>query len=262
MTDNPKVSIITVAYNSQSTIKHTVESVNAQNYANKEYIIVDGGSTDWTLDILNTCKDRIDFMISEKDRGIYDAMNKGILASTGDIIGILNSDDFYADNLVLSKVVKAFKESKCDCLYGDLVYVSRADASKVVRYWESGNFDITKLNNGWMLPHPTFFVRKSIYDKYGLYNTELESAADYEMILRLLHKHKINVSYMSEIMIKMRMGGKSNRSLWNRLKANNEDALAWSENKLPKPSFIRFKKPFKKIKQFFVKPKFFEDINN
>ena len=119
-----------------------------------------------------------------------------------------------------------------------------------------------KLNNGWMLPHPTFFVKRSVYEKYGLYNTDLKSAADYEMILRLLYKHNLNVVYMDEIMVKMRMGGKSNRSLWNRIKANNEDGLAWSKNQLNKPFFIRFKKPLKKIKQFFVKPDFFEDINN
>ena len=250
-----KISIITVAYNCQSTIKHTVESVGYQDYPNVEYIVIDGASTDWTLEILDYCQDKIDYFISEEDNGIYDAMNKGILASTGDIIGILNSDDFYPDNEVLSKVAKAFKNSDCDCVYGDLVYVNKGDTKKIVRYWKSGKFNISKLNNGWMLPHPTFFVKKSVYEKYGLYSTDLKSAADYEMILRLLLKYKLNVIYIPEILVKMRMGGKSNRSFWNRIKANHEDSLAWTKNQLNKPMFIRFKKPLKKIRQFFLKPK-------
>ena len=255
MVRDPKISIITVAYNGQSTIKHTVESVSSQDYSNVEYIVIDGASTDWTIDILDYCKDKIDYFISEEDNGIYDAMNKGILASTGDIIGILNSDDFYPNNEVLSKVAKIIKDVDCDCVYGDLVYVNKGDVSKIVRYWKSGEFNMPKLNNGWMLPHPTFFVKKSVYKKYGLYNTDLKSAADYEMILRLLLKHKLNVKYIPEILVKMRTGGESNRLLWNRIRANHEDSLAWTKNQLNKPLFIRFRKPFRKIKQFFTKPK-------
>ena len=255
MVRDPKISIITVAYNGQSTIKHTVESVSSQDYPYVEYIIIDGASTDWTIDILDYCKDKIDYLISEEDNGIYDAMNKGILASTGDIIGILNSDDFYPNNEVLSKVAQVFKDSDCDCVYGDLVYVNKGDASKIVRYWKSGKFNMSKLNNGWMLPHPTFFVKKSIYNKFGLYNTELENAADYEMILRLLYKHAIKVSYIPNILVKMRTGGTSNSSLVNRLKANREDGFAWRLNDLRKPIFLRFLKPLKKIRQFFLKPK-------
>ncbi len=255
MIKNPKISIITVSYNSQSTIKHTIDSVSSQTYKNKEYILIDGASQDWTLDILDFKKDEIDNFVSEKDDGIYDAMNKGIKAATGDIIGILNSDDFYYNQDVLSKVAKVFEETNCDCLYGDLIFVNKGDISKIVRYWKSGKFEKNIMKKGWMLPHPTFFVRKKIYQKYGLYNTSLKRAADYEMILRLLHKEKINIEYIPEILIKMRVGGESNASIWNRLKGNNEDNIAWNLNGLKKPHFIRFIKPFRKISQFFRKPK-------
>ncbi|MEE2700019.1 MAG: glycosyltransferase family 2 protein [Bacteroidota bacterium] len=254
MKKNFKISIITVALNSQSTIKHTIESVDSQDYNNVEYIIIDGASTDWTLTILESYKDKVNYFISEHDDGIYDAMNKGIKAATGDIIGILNSDDFYPNSKVLSKVAKVFEQTNCDCLYGDLVYVDQGNARKVVRYWQSGSFKKSKLNTGWMLPHPTFFVKKEVYEKFGLYNTDLRSAADYEMILRLLNKHQISVEYIPEIIVKMRRGGKSNSSIWNRLRANEEDSRAWKLNNLYRPYFVRVLKPLIKLKQFFKKP--------
>ena len=254
MIKNPKISIITVCCNSQSTIRHAVESVSSQDYPNIEYIVIDGASTDWTLRVLEYCKDKIDYFISDNDDGIYDAMNKGIRAATGDIIGILNSDDYYYANNIISKITETFKETNCDCLYGDLVYVDKSDGRKVVRYWRSGEFSVSKLDKGWMLPHPTFFVKRSIYKKYGLYNTDLSTAADYEMILRLLYKNSLNIVYIPEILVKMRMGGKSNKTLWNRIKANKEDSLAWTKNQLNKPMFVRFKKPLQKLRQFFLKP--------
>ena len=163
MNKNPKISIITVAFNSQSTIRQTIESVFLQDYGNIEYIMIDGGSTDWTLDIIENYKDKIHYFSSEKDDGIYDAMNKGIRVATGDIIGILNSDDFYASKNVISDVVDVFNTDNCDSLYGDLVYVKFSNAERVVRYWKTGIFSILKLKRGWMLPHPTFFVKKSIF---------------------------------------------------------------------------------------------------
>ena len=255
MIKEPKISIITVSFNSQSTIKQTIQSVDSQDYQNKEFLLIDGASADWTLDIISFLKDKINYFVSEKDNGIYDAMNKGIQAASGDIIGILNSDDFYSSNQVLSKVTKIFEETDCDCLYGDLVYVDKGDARNIVRYWKSGEFSKKKLRMGWMLPHPTFFVKKEIYEKYGLYNIKLKTAADYEMILRLLHNVSIKVEYLPEILIKMRIGGESNSSFINRLKGNYEDNLAWDMNNLRKPPFIRFLKPLRKIKQFFKKPK-------
>lgn len=255
MFKNPKISIITVAFNSQSTISRTIESIFSQDYDNIEYILIDGGSTDWTLDIIENYKDKIDFFVSEEDDGIYDAMNKGIRQATGDIVGILNSDDFYPNNTVISDVVDVFRKDNCDSLYGDLVYVKLSNAKNIVRYWKAGIFSQLKLKRGWMLPHPTFFVKKSIYDRFGLYNTELRSAADYEMILRLLYKYSITVSYIPIILVKMSIGGTSNANIINRMRANKEDGKAWRLNNLKEPRFVRLLKPLQKVKQFFLKPK-------
>ena len=250
-----KISIITVSYNSEKTIKDTIESIFLQDYTNIEYIVIDGGSTDGTLDIIKKYAHQISYYISEPDKGIYDAMNKGIKAATGDIIGILNSDDFYPNSFVINNVAKTFVRRSCDAVYGDLVYLKENDTSKIVRYWQAGEYSTSKIKNGWMLPHPTFFVKKEMYERYGYYDTDLKSAADYEMILKLLYKHNINVFYIPMILVKMRMGGVSNSSLINRIKANKEDGLAWTINQLNKPMFVRIKKPLQKIRQFFLKPK-------
>ena len=254
MIQKTKISIITVSFNSAKTIKHTIESILSQNYNNIEYIIIDGGSTDGTIDIVKTYKEHISYFSSESDNGIYDAMNKGILAATGDIVGILNSDDFYPNSFILSNVVESFEQNACDAVYGDLVYVKSKNISKITRYWQAGEYSTLKIKNGWMLPHPTFFVRKIIYERHGLYNTDLRCAADYEMILKLLYKHNISVYYIPMILVNMRSGGESNKSFWHRLKANKEDSLAWTKNQLNKPMFVRLKKPLQKLKQFFLKP--------
>ena len=255
MNKNPKISIITVAFNSVKTIQDTIESILLQDYKNIEYIIIDAGSSDGTVEIIKSFGDKITYFISESDHGIYDGMNKGIKAASGDLIGILNSDDFYPNNFILSNVAKTFVNHQCDAVYGDLVYVRDYDKNKIVRYWQAGDYSAFKIKNGWMLPHPTFFVKKSIYDRFGLYNTELKRAADYEMILKLLYKQNISVKYIPMILVNMRMGGASNSSLMNRIKANKEDGLAWTKNQLNKPMFIRIKKPLQKVRQFFLKPK-------
>lgn len=251
----PKISIITVSFNSVRTIQDTIESILLQDYKNIEYIIIDAGSSDGTVEIIKSFGDKITYFISESDQGIYDGMNKGIKAASGDLIGILNSDDFYPNNFILSNVAKTFFHNQCDAVYGDLVYVKHCDKNKIVRYWQAGDYSALKITNGWMLPHPTFFVKKSIYDRFGLYNTELKSAADYEMILKLLYKQNISVKYIPMILVNMRVGGASNSSLINRIKANKEDGLAWTKNQLNKPMFIRIKKPLQKVRQFFLKPK-------
>ena len=251
---NLKISIITVAFNSVDTIKETIESIIAQNYTNIEYIIIDGGSKDGTLDLAKKYSKHIEYISSEPDNGIYDAMNKGINAATGDIVGILNSDDFYPNSFVLSNVASSFEKYNCDAIYGDLVYVKSDNVSKITRYWQAGKYSTSKIKNGWMLPHPTFFVKREIYQRYGLYNTALKSAADYEMILKLLYKHNISVYYIPMILVNMRLGGESNKSFWNRIKANKEDSLAWTKNQLQRPMLIRLKKPLQKLKQFFLKP--------
>ena len=244
----PKITIITVAYNSANTIRDTINSITNQDYKNIEYL------NDGTIDIIKEFPDTVDYYISEKDKGIYDAMNKGIIAATGDIIGILNSDDFYPNNFILSNVAKSFYQEQCDAVYGDLVYVHMQDTSRIVRYWQAGTYTTAKLKNGWMLPHPTFFVKSSIYNRFGLYSTELKQAADYKMILKLLYKHNISASYIPMILVKMRMGGASNVSLRQRLRANKEDGLAWTKNQLKRPLFVRIKKPLQKVRQFFIKP--------
>jgi len=255
MNSNLKISIITVSFNSVITIRDTIESIICQDYNNIEYIIIDAGSKDGTLDIIKEYKEHISYFISEDDNGIYDGMNKGITAATGDVVGILNSDDFYPNSFVISNVARTFEKQVCDAVYGDLVYVKFFDIDKIVRYWQSGQYTVKKVKNGWMLPHPTFFVKKHLYDKYGYYNTDLKTAADYQMILKLLYKYNIKVIYIPMILVNMRMGGASNSSIMNRIRANKEDGLAWTKNQLNKPMLVRIKKPLQKIKQFFLKPK-------
>jgi len=252
---NLKISIITVSFNSVETIRDTIKSIISQDYENIEYILIDAGSTDGTLDIIKEYEGYINYFSSEEDDGIYDGMNKGISVASGEVVGILNSDDFYPNSYIVSNVARTFEKRNCDAVYGDLLYVKFYDTDKIVRYWQSGNYSVKKIKNGWMLPHPTFFVKREMYEKYGYYNTELKSAADYEMILKLLYKQNINVFYIPMILVKMRMGGKSNASIMNRIRANKEDGLAWTENQLYKPLFVRIKKPLQKIKQFFLKPK-------
>ena len=168
MNKTPKISIITVSLNGANTIQDTIESILLQDYKNVEYIIIDAESSDGTVDIVRSFGNKITYFTSEEDEGIYDAMNKGIKASSGEIIGLLNSDDFYPNNFILSNVVKTFVNNNCDAVYGDLVYVSKYNKDKIVRYWQAGQFSISKVKRGWMLPHPTFFVKRSVYDKYGL----------------------------------------------------------------------------------------------
>jgi len=255
MNRNLKISIITVSFNSVITIRDTIESILSQDFNNIEYIIIDAGSKDGTLDIIEEYKEHISFFISESDNGIYDGMNKGIAAATGDVVGILNSDDFYPNSFVISNVARTFEKERCDAVYGDLVYVKFFNINKIIRYWQSSEYTVKKIKNGWMLPHPTFFVKKHLYDKYGCYNTDLKTAADYEMILKLLYKYNIKVFYIPMILVTMRMGGASNSSILNRIRANREDGLAWTKNKLNKPLFVRIKKPLLKVKQFFLRPK-------
>jgi len=217
-----KISIITVCYNSRTTIRDTIESVLAQNYSNIEYIIVDGLSNDGTLDIIREYGKRIDIVISESDIGIYDAMNKGIQSATGDVIGILNSDDFYIDDHVLSDVAKVFLDQNIDACYGDLVYVKQNNVDQVVRFWKSRDYKLGLFKAGWMPPHPTFFVRKSVYERLGSFDLNYKIAADFELLFRFIEQHKIRTRYLPKVLVKMRLGGKSNKSLANIYKQNRE----------------------------------------
>ncbi len=246
-----KISIITVTYNSSETLEETILSVINQTYKDVEYIIVDGKSTDTTLQIIDKYKSNISKLVSEKDNGIYEALNKGINMATGDVIGILHSDDFYTNELVLEKVATAFNSNSCDALYADLYYVERNNTNKIIRKWKSGHFSENSFLFGWMPPHPTFFVKKEIYTNYGAFNLNFKTSADYELMLRLLHKHKIKTSYLPEFIVKMRMGGQSNITAKNRILANMEDRKAWEVNNLHPYFFTLYLKPLRKLKQFF-----------
>jgi glycosyltransferase involved in cell wall biosynthesis len=247
-----KLSIITVSYNSEKTIEDTILSVLSQDYENIEYIIIDGGSNDRTCEIIKKYKPQISFFISEPDKGIYDAMNKGIKKATGAVVGILNSDDFYANEQVLSSVMQKF-DSNVDGVYADLVYVDATNTDKVLRKWISGSYVKDSFLKGWMPPHPTFFVRKEVYEKYGMFNTILRSAADYEFMLRVIHKFKIRLTYLPQVIVRMRAGGESNASLSNRIKANKEDRKAWELNGLKPNTFTLIRKPLSKVLQFIKK---------
>ncbi len=251
--NQPKVTIITVAYNSEKTIEDTITSVINQTYPNIEYIIIDGQSTDNTLKICKKYNHKISKIISEKDKGIYDAMNKGINNSTGDIIGILNSDDFYAHPQVIKHIVNTFIQHQADAVYANLVYVDANNTNKITRKWIAGNYHPNSFLKGWMPPHPTFFLTKKCYNKYGNYTLNLKSSADYELMLRMIHKYHIKVAYLDETITKMRVGGMSNASIKNRLKANKEDKMAWKMNGLKPNLLTLIRKPLSKITQFLKK---------
>lgn len=246
-----KISIITPTYNSAKMISRTIESVISQNYIDLEYIVVDGWSSDGTDNIVLSYKDKLNIkFISEKDNGIYDAMNKGIKMATGDIIGILNSDDFYNDNSVLSDVARNFEDPKIDAVYGDISYFSN-DINKVTRYWKTGEYKERKLNNGWAIPHPSLFLRKSVYDKCGLFNLDFKIVADYEFILRILKIYKISVKYVPKVFVRMYAGGASGRlntkiNIWKELKK------AWIVNGLETPICFIFRRIISKLSQYFI----------
>lgn len=244
-----RLSIITSTFNAADTLLTCLDSVRNQGIE-LEHILVDGGSTDTTLDIADSYNTHLAKVISEPDRGIYDAMNKGIQMATGEVIGILNADDFYPSSDVLSRVEAAFTDESIDACYGDLIYVDGEDINKVKRFWRAGKFDRKKFYQGWMPPHPTFFVRASVYKKYGLFNLDLGSAADYEIMLRFLLKHRLNVAYLPTVMVHMRTGGVSNANVSNRLAANRMDRKAWRMNGLQPYPWTLYLKPLRKIGQW------------
>lgn len=246
------ISIITATYNSAETIRDCLLSIRQQTVA-AEHIVIDGLSTDATASLVKESAGNKTHLVSEADNGIYDAMNKGIILAQGDVVGILNSDDFYPSDDILSTVLDTFKDPSIEACYGDLLYVDGLDTAKVIRNWHSGVFDHRKFYWGWMPPHPTFFVRRSVYQKYGMFNTELGSSADYEIMLRFLVKHKINASYIPKVLVKMRTGGISNASLRNRIEANRMDRKAWEINGLTPYPWTLWMKPVRKIGQWFFK---------
>ncbi|WP_299821872.1 glycosyltransferase family 2 protein [uncultured Pontibacter sp.] len=245
-----KVSIITIVYNNRETIADAIESVLGQTHPDIEYIVVDGRSTDGTVEVVKSYGGRISTFVSEKDNGLYDAINKGIKLATGDVIGLLHSDDlFYAPDAI-AQVVATFARSGAESVYGDLLYVRKENTEKIVRNWVSGEYNRANFLYGWMPPHPTFYVKREVYNNLGLYNTQFKSAADYELMLRYLYKYKISTAYIPAKLVKMRVGGKSNVTLRNRIRANKEDYQAWLTNGLQPPFYTRFLKPLRKLTQF------------
>jgi glycosyltransferase involved in cell wall biosynthesis len=245
-----KISIITVTYNSAETIEQTIQSVINQSYRDVEYIIIDGQSSDATLSIIEKYKNQISKIVSEKDNGLYDALNKGIALATGDVIGILHSDDFYTSTNVLQLYADTFQKNYSDAVYSDLYYVDKVNTDKIIRKWKSGYYKSNSFLYGWMPPHPTFFVKAECYKKFGNFNLQFKSAADYELMLRFIHKQKIKISYLPTFTVKMRVGGKSNASVTNRVNANIEDRKAWEVNGLKPYFFTLYFKPLRKIIQY------------
>lgn len=250
---NISISIITATFNAAETIRDCLDSVRNQVYQPVEHIIVDGGSTDKTLAIIDEHKSNVTRILSEPDNGMYDAMNKGIKLATGDIIGIINADDYYANDKVLDKVARIFENPEIDSCYGDIVYVDPKDTKRIVRYWKAGNFTEKSFYRGWMPPHPTFFARKSLYDKYGGFRLDISTSADYELMLRFLLKHGRNSTYIPEVLVHMRGGGVSDFSLKNRIAANRMDRAAWTANDLKPYPWTLPMKPLSKIGQWLVR---------
>lgn len=245
-----KISVITVSYNSAATIVETVESVLEQKGVELEYIIIDGGSSDNTIALLEPYRDRIAYCLSERDKGMYDAMNKGIAQASGDVVAILNSDDVYSGNYVLEKVIKQFEYSDTELVYGDLHYVAYDDLTKVVRNWVTGLYEKGEFRRGWHPPHPSFFVRRLVYERYGHFDFSLSIAADYEFMLRVMERHQLKSIYLPEVLVKMRIGGRSNVSIINIIKANLQCWKAWWMNNLGWSPIPVIRKPFTKLEQF------------
>jgi len=245
-----KVSIITVTMNSEKYLSDCIESVRRQNYKNIEHIIIDGKSSDGTLEIIEKNSDHISYWISESDRGMYDAINKGIQMATGDIIGILNSDDMFASADAVLSIVDCFQNNHVDSVYGDLVYVDPQNTQKIIRYWKGISYKRSRFKYGWMPAHPTFYIRRELIEQYGLYENHYYTAADYEFMARYLFLYKISSHYLDAMLVKMRSGGLSNITLKSRFRANRRDYLAMKKNRIPFSFIVSILKPLQKIPQF------------
>lgn len=244
-----KISIITATYNSEKTIIDTIKSLDSQTYDNIEYIIIDGKSKDNTLDLIRNNSKRVSKIISEPDSGIYDALNKGIMHSTGDIVGFLHSDDIFSYPDAISDLVDKLSSDNSDAIYADLDYISKEDDDKIIRHWRSGPYKKENIMRGWMPPHPTFFMKRNLYIEYGLFDLRFKISADYDSLLRYIWINNISLSYLSKVTTKMRVGGESNRSIKNIIKKTKEDIMALKKNELPWMKAIILKN-LSKIPQF------------
>ncbi|MFN0082396.1 MAG: glycosyltransferase family 2 protein [Ferruginibacter sp.] len=250
-----KISLITVTYNAEKYLAHCIDSVQRQTYKNIEHIIIDGNSTDNTVAIIKSYGNKIAKWISEPDRGMYDAINKGIAMATGDVIGGLNSDDMLFSDDVIEKIVNTFETENVDSIYGDLQYVDQEVTSRVFRTWKGKKYNRNLFKMGWMPGHPTFYIKKSLIDRYGGYENHYFTAADYEFMARYLFKHKISSFYLPMLIVKMRRGGASNNNINHRLRANRRDYLAMKQNAIPMPFLVSILKPLIKLHQYSLKAK-------
>lgn len=252
-----KISIICVCFNSQETIGDCLTSISKQTYKNVELVIIDGDSTDKTLSIVENFKHTMPNIkvISEKDKGVYDAMNKGIKIASGDVIAFLNSDDFYPNQDILNEVSQSFiNDEKIDGCYSDLIYVDRKKPKKIIRYWQPHHFVTGSFSKGWMVPHPTFFARKLIYDKYGNFDLKYNLASDVDLMIRFFEIKRINFKYIPKIFVCMRTGGKTNQNIKNILLQNFEIIRSLKSHNLRSNLFnYYFFKIFYRLKQFFFK---------
>ena len=252
-----KISVITVVYNAVDTIEDTLKSVIDQDYDDIEHIIIDGGSTDGTMDVVNRYREHLAVVVSEPDDGIYDAMNKGIDLATGEITGNLNADDWYANSSVLSHVASAFSENKeIDAVYGDIVYVTRDKPHNIVRYWESEPYQDGFFEKGWMPAHPSFFVKREIYSRYGKFDLDLKIQSDFELTMRFIAINRIKTRYLPGVMVKMRMGGVTNNRISNVIKGNLEAYAACKKNGLSVTPLFMVRKVLSRLPQFFRKPRY------
>ena len=246
-----KITIITVCYNSASHIEDAIQSVADQDFKEIEHIVIDGNSNDGTQQILEKYADKLANWISEPDLGIYDAMNKGIKKATGDVVGILNSDDFYYDHQVISKVNQAFCNHEIDAVFGDLVVVDSKNLNKTIRTYSSKKWSADKFSKGYMPAHPTFFVKRKFYEKYGLFETDYKIAADYEMLIRLLYVHQLNYRYLPLKMVKMRKGGVSSNGIKSNITLNTEIIKACRKHGIKTSALKIYPKYFYKIFELF-----------
>lgn len=251
-----KISIITPTYNCASVVADCLASVAGQTHDGVEHLVIDGASTDCTLALLEAQREQISVLVSEPDGGIYDAMNKGIKLAKGEIIGFLNSDDFYASDDVLRGVAEVFEEDHLlDACYADLIYTDQMDTSRIERYWQSSEFVFGAFSQGWCPPHPTFFVRRSVYERFGPFNLEYRIASDVELMMRFLEVRKIRIRYVPEVWVKMRTGGTSNKNLKNVWVQNQEVLRALRSYGLPaNPLGFLGHKLLSRGKQFFKRP--------
>ena len=247
-----KISIVTVSFNSAKTIEFTIKSVLNQTYENIEYIIIDGGSQDSTLNILQNFKDKISIIVSEPDKGIYDAMNKGIRMASGDVIGVLNSDDLYADQNVINDVMKCFiSDQELDIIYGNLVYVRQFDTDKIVRKWHSKCYCDNFFESGNVPPHPTLYLRSHVFHQAGTFDLQYKLAADYEFMLRIFKKHNFKSLHIQRLIVRMRLGGATNKNLINILNGNKDILRSWKNNGLKAPIALMPLRIIKRLRQFF-----------